>query len=184
MAIHWLTTAMSAERVSAIFNTRTAKTQSLNTRGFSLGVMWLEYKADYSPVYSNDSENAWCSLPLPLMPDVFSPESSSPPNQSTLSSRSTLILSVYLHIGFPSSLFSSDVTTKLSTHLSPIHSTWPNPTHPPLFHQPHNISQAVQVTNILKWCSCLHSPPSASLLCPNTVAYATTNHATRNSFWQ
>jgi hypothetical protein len=45
--------------------------------------MWLEYKAHCSPVYSTDSDNAWCSLPLPLMPDVSNPESPSPPNQST-----------------------------------------------------------------------------------------------------
>ena len=40
--------------------------------------MWLEYKAHCLPVYSTDSDNAWCSLPLPLMPDVSSPDSPLP----------------------------------------------------------------------------------------------------------
>jgi len=93
-----------------------------------------------------------------------------------------LILSAYQHIDFKISLFSSDFPTKQSTNLSPIHSTCPSPNHPPPFHKPHNILQAVQVTNILKWYHRLHSPPASSLLHPNTFGYATTNDATMNSF--
>jgi len=106
------------------------------------------------------------------------------PLNEPLSSRSILILSAYLHIGFPSSLFPSDFPTKQCTYLSPIHYTCPNISHPPSFDHPHNISQAVQVTNLLIRSNCLHSSPTASLLCPNTVGYATTSDATMNSFCQ
>jgi hypothetical protein len=79
--------------------------------------MRLENKADCSPVYSTDSQNAWCSLPLPLMPDVSSPESLLPhPLNQPLSSRSIFIVHPHLHIGFPSSLFPSDVPTKQCTY--------------------------------------------------------------------
>ena len=97
---------------------------------------------------------------------------------------SILILSAYQHIAFQIRLFSSDFPTKLCTNLSPIHSTCPSPNHPPSFHHPHNISQAVQVTNILKWYHRLHSPPPSYLLHPNTFGYVTTNDAKMNNFWQ
>ena len=74
-----------------------------------------------------------------------------------------LILSAYIHIGFPSSLFHSDFTTKQCTHLSPMHYTCPNPSHPPSSDHPHNIWQAVQVTNLRTWCNFPQSPPTSSL---------------------
>ena len=80
-------------------------------------------------------------MPLPLMPDVSSSDSPLPTHPSTISSRSILILSAYLHIGFPSSLFPSDVPTKQCTHLPPMHATCPNPSHPPSFDHPNNISK-------------------------------------------
>jgi hypothetical protein len=87
-----------------------------------------------------------------------------------MSSRSILILSAYLHTGLPSSLFPSDVPTKQCMHLSPMHATCPNPSHPPPFE---NIWPAVQVTNVLISCNCLHSLPTSSLLSPNTFGRAT-----------
>ena len=144
-----MTTARSAERRSTMFVTRRVVDQPMNTMGSFLWSMRLEHTADCSTVYSTDDENALCSLPLPHARCI---QPRKPPHHIShhpLTSRSILILSAYLHIGFPSSLFPSDVPTKQCTHLSPMRATCPNPSHPPSLHHQNNIWQAVQVTNIL-----------------------------------
>jgi hypothetical protein len=55
-----------------------------------------------------------------------------------------------------------------------MHATCPSPSHPPSFDHHNNIWQAVQFTNPIICCNCLHSPPTSTLLSPNTVGYATT----------
>jgi len=74
-----------------------------------------------------------------LMPDVSSPESPLPTHPQHIYSSPVLILSDNLHIGFPNSLFPSDIPNKQHTHLSPMHATCPNPSHPPSFDHPNNI---------------------------------------------
>jgi len=81
-----------------------------------------------------------CHFPLCQMYPVQ--KAPSPPCHHPVSSRSILILFAYLHIGFPSSLFPSDVPTKQYMHLSPMHATCTNPSHPPSFDHHNNIWQA------------------------------------------
>jgi hypothetical protein len=58
--------------------------------------MRVEHKANCPPVYSSDTENAWCSLPLILMSEASSPASPLPhPSHWPMPSRSILILSAF-----------------------------------------------------------------------------------------
>jgi hypothetical protein len=75
MAMQWMTMAQSAERCLPCSSPAQLWPNQLTQEALSHRVMWLEHKANCSPVDSPDIENAWCLLPLPLMSDVSSPES-------------------------------------------------------------------------------------------------------------
>jgi len=108
------------------------------------------------------------------------PAKKAPPLAITTSSRPILILPAYLHVGFPRSLFPSDVPTKQCTNLSPMHATCHNPSHPPSIDHPNNICK--QYKSQISSHDCLHYPPTSSLLSPNTFGYATMNtDATTNA---
>jgi hypothetical protein len=60
---------------------------------------------------------------------------------------------------FPKQSLSFRCSHQTMMQLSPMHATCPNPSHPPSFDHPNNIWQAVQFTNLLISCNCLHSLP-------------------------